>query len=280
MSARTAFLKIINAAVITFVFNGCGDSTESSKNSAAPAHSPNIALNEIKNAKCLNLEKYLNLLNSGIGNPIARRISTSFEVVPYKQNHITKNFELRLALGNFIFEEAPISEFMELKSISQVDCEKVTQPNESGPQEYKIIRSGNDSITISNQWNSELTYQWASPNHLIVTSSFVNGDYLCDENSKGRVSVTKDIFWAAELGKDDRLPEDLIKDSYLDLLSEATGYSKSNLFLGPDNTPERPTLPTALPTEIATADLSSRIYIHRLKEMSSMPIKTEALVCN
>lgn len=269
MSAQNTSLKLLSAVLSIFFFIGCSSSTDSSKNSAAPSHSPNIGLSEITNAKCLNLEKYLNLLNSGIGNPTAQRVSTNFEIVPFKENHISQNFQLRLGLGNFHFDEAPISEFKELNSVSQVDCEKVIQTNESGPQEFKIIQSGNDSITISNAWNEELTYKWASPNHLIVTSKFVNGDYLCDENSKGRVSVTKEFFWATELEKSDTIPLGLIKDSYLDLLSNATGYSKSNLFLEPNST-----------TEIPEVAPSNRIYISRLKELSTQPIKAEALLCN
>ncbi len=269
MFARNSFLKILSAAFSLVGLIGCGSSSESPKNSPAPIHSPDIGLNEIKIANCLNLEKYLNLLNSGIGNPTARRVSTNFEIIPFKENHISQNFQLRLGLGNFLFDEAPISEFKELNSVSQVDCEKVIQTNESGPQEFKIIKSENDSITISNVWNEELTYQWASPNHLIVTSKFVNGDYLCDENSKGRVTVTKEFFWATELEKTDSISQGLIKDTYLDLLSNATGYSKSNLFIDPNTQPE---LPESTP--------SNRIYTSRLKEMLAQPIKPEAMLCN
>ncbi len=269
MRAWNAFLKIFIVTLSVSFIAGCRDSPETSKNSAAPIHSPNIALSEIKNEKCLNLEKYLNILNSGMGNPSARRISTGFDVTPFKQNSISKNFELRLALGNFSFEDAPIAEFKELNSVSQVDCEKVIQTNESGPQEYKIINSTNDSMTIKNSWDDDITYQWVSQNHLVVTSRFVNGDFLCNENSKGRVSVKKEIFWGDELEQAETISASLIKESYLDLLSTATGYSKNNLFLDPNSQPE-----------ILPGETSGRIYISRLKEMSAQPIKAEALMCN
>ncbi len=269
-------LYLFFTTALTMTLTSCG-SNSSSVNStpAPPPHAPNIELEEISGEQCMNLEKYLNLLKSSIGDQPSRTVSTGFEVRPLKKHTLSKNFELRLALGNFIFEDSTLSQNNELNSISQIDCEKVVRTTESGPQEYKITSSKKGSMTIKNLWDDEITYTWISPFHIMITSTFISGDFLCSENTKSRVLVTKEIMWGKEVSSKELVRNDLIKDSYLNLLSEATGYSKNNLFLPPE---ADATIPPATSPEIPMVE--NGIFIQRLKTMTTQPIRPELLGCN
>ncbi len=264
MLAKNASLKILASVLLAFSLSSCDIGSAPGNNNLAPLHSPDIDLAEISNTKCLDLEKYLNLLNTSLGEQPIRQLTTDFNLKPVKQNHISRNFELRLAFGKFVFNDSAISQIMELAPVAQVGCDKIIQPAGNSAQESKIIRAGKDFITMRSQWNQDSTYQWVSPNHLKVISSFVNGDYLCSEDSSAQVTTTKDYFWNAELNADETIPVSTIKDSYLDLLSEATGYPKQNLFSKSDSLVELP---------------MTKIYSQRLNEMSAQPIRPELLLC-
>ncbi len=267
--------KKILCLFFTFGLTSCGSDYNSVNSTPAPPpHTSNIELDEISGEKCMNLEKYLNLLKSSIGDKASRTVSTGFEVRPLKNNTLSENFELRLALGNFIFEDSTLSQLNDLNSISQIECEKVVRTTESGPQEYRITSSKKESMTIKNLWDDEITYTWISPFHLKITSTFVSGDFLCSEKTKSRVSVTKDIIWEQEVLSKDQVRNDFIKDTYLNLLSEATGYSKNNLFLPPE---AAATIPPSTPPEIPLVE--NGIFIQRLKTMASQPIRPELLGC-
>ena len=261
------FLQTFSLFALAFCNLRCDSSSSSGNNAALSLHSTSIELAEISNEKCFNLEKYLNLLNSAIGDPSARKMTTGFEVTAFKKNHITRNFEIRLALGNFIFEDAKMSQFPELKSVSQIDCKTATQTFESGTVEYKITHSEKDSISLTDSWDNEFTYQWLSPTHLKIILSFTGSDALCEDSSLGRIKVTKEFFWGPELNSKDTIPANLITDTYLNLLSESTGYSKNNLFVNADSSSD-------------TSPQTDKISIRRLKELSEQPIKPEFLVCN
>ena len=126
MSLQKISTKILTLVLFASHLASCESSSTSGSYNVAPPHSPNIELGEISNAKCLDLEKYLDLLNSSLGNQPARRVSSGFEIKPIKQNHASKNFQLRLALGSFSFEDSTLSQLAELNSVTQQKCEEVT----------------------------------------------------------------------------------------------------------------------------------------------------------
>jgi hypothetical protein len=187
----------------------------------------------------------LGFLRNDLGSQNARRITTNFQIVPIN-GEISKNFSLRMGYGNFMIDDKALGEMNEFNLVEQNDCDKVTMIVNGHQQDYKITANGKDSMSLSSPWDETIVYQWTSPTSLAITSSFISGDYLCEDNNKVRVSVTKNFFWDNETLQKTTIPSSLINPSYINLLSEATGYPKENLILDPSTQPGMPAIsPTA-----------------------------------
>jgi hypothetical protein len=203
---------------------------------------------------CMNLEKYFGRLRSLPTTVSARKLTTdmSFRATG---NNIPRNFLLRLAAGNFQIQDATLAEIPEIVETRQEACTKVVMKTDGGDSTYNIIRAKPDSLTLENEWKTQMTVTWKGSNKMQIEMVSNVGDFLCDPNSRGRLQTVSEITWGNPDIFTQALADDAVDPAYLKQVIDATGY------------------PTSVYAE------NNQLSVNRLKELHSWPVRTELLQC-
>lgn len=260
---KKTFYLILSASLLS-----CAKDESSPKKTEALMTPPNpfIELADIRSEGCLNLEKYLKALRANLQQPV-RQITTNVHMTPFKNHSISHKFSLRLALGNFDISDILVQDLEGISPVHQQGCQSVTLLTPKGEENFEIYKYDFDSLTLKNHWNEQIRYQWLSSQSMNITHSYVAGDHLCAANSMVRVSVEKYISWN-ENAFNGLLPLSMINESYIDLLVEATGASKENLYVND--------LAEGAPIEFSTRVLS----VAKLKELKDFPMLPHWDLCH
>jgi hypothetical protein len=193
-----------------------------------------VELSAVSNNKCLDLQKYFSIISSISTDVQARRVVTSVN----SNNYSSSNYPLRMAIGNFDLTDKPLRQMEDISAVTQVGCETVTVPNSGGGDEFKITKSTQDSVTMTNMWDEQLTYSWVSPTHMKITHTFIAPDN-CETKSKAKVTTVTHLMWDAN-SQSEALDASLFDSDYLNMLSRATGYPKAALYSNSTGTPLAP----------------------------------------
>ncbi len=237
-------------------------------------HGPDVELSEVSGEQCFNIEKYFQVLRSMAPSMPVRYLTTDFEARAAKNNSIGGNFKLRSAYQSFFIEDTTMNEVSEIRPLVQADCETVTYMLNGIELKYKITAKGPNFLTLEDDFEEKITYQWDSKNTMQIKQEFLQGDLNCNDKSKASLIVTRELAWGdPRIVRAATIPQGKITDRYLTILSEATNYPKNNLYVGsteipgpdtspfpltfivetqpniPPPTPENPTLPEPTPVE-------------------------------
>jgi len=242
-----------------------------------------VGLERVSTDKCLNVEKYFATIRTFPTETKVRKMTTDFRM--RAGYNLPRNFYLRLAAGNFQILDTEISQVPDFAEMKQTDCDSVVMATEGHSETYKVVSAKKDSITFKNEWGGDTTVTWTSPTSIQFDVTSVVGDYLCDANSQGKLTVTQQINWGDSSILTESLSENTISSSFLSLVSQATGYSMNSLYTAPATTEMPPADGAADPSQPhAMADNSSpnvdrRLVVSRLKELQALPVRSELTQC-
>ncbi|MEZ0390682.1 MAG: hypothetical protein ACAH59_00605 [Pseudobdellovibrionaceae bacterium] len=311
MSSKSSLFKGL-ALILTLGFlNACSSSGDEAREAAEKeeqekTQAMQIELSEVSDSRCLNIEKYFQLLRDLPAETRARKMTKDLNVRTIGAS-LPRNFFLRLAAGNFQIRDGNLTEFPELLKVTQAECTSVTF-NEEGHQEiYKIKEANADSLLLENNWDGQIFIRWTSPVSMEFRTTSVVGDYLCSGSSKAKVTVSETINW----GRDDifttTIGDSEIDPSYLSLVSEATGFAFVSLYSNqvppafspkpiPTPQPEQPEEEgeddsiTPDPEDVGpgmfvnddiqpTAPGDRQLVVSKLKELQASPIRPDLMMC-
>jgi hypothetical protein len=267
---------------------------DSNSGSGGANRSIRVELSEVTRDECFNVQKYFQILRSMPATPV-RYMTTDFEATALKNNFVPPNFLRRSAYQNFFLEDTAMSRVVELRPLAQRDCETVTFMAGPAPTEFKIVAKGPSFIAVENDFDEKLTYQWLSPTSMRVVHEYVNGDLNCHDKSKAMLKVTRELEWGNSAAvRAATVPQGRISERYIDLLTQATGYPKADLYRGdpaamliippPEATAEpapdpepAPVWPDEPPFEPGEG---AKISVAKIHEMLQRPLRPELLRCN
>lgn len=279
--------RLLLALSIAGMATGCGSDNDSNGN----FHSPDVELNEVSVAGCIDVQKYFQILRSMPPATPARLLTTDFEATALKDNFVSAHFRKRSAYQNFLLEDTAITRVSELRPVVQTDCERVTDMAGAAATEYQVIAKGPDFIALENEFQEKFTYQWLSSTSMRIVHEYLNGDLNCHDKSKAMLKVTRELTWGDRAeARRSTLPHGKISDRFISLMTQATGFPKSELYDSgspvadeipasppPDPEPGQPIEPEEPPFHPGDG---AGISIPKLREMLALPLKPEFLHCD
>jgi hypothetical protein len=238
MRSRSFLLKVLLTISLAAFLNACSSNSDSEK-AAAQAQAEEeaaenlramqIDLSEVSSDKCLNIQKYFEIIRSMPAVTKARKITSNFDIK--NGSSLPRNFYMRLAAGNFQVQDGNLSELPDFMTVEQAECDSVVFRADGHDEIYKIKKSTKESVTLENDWQGQLHIQWRTPFSVDISTTSVVGDYLCSSSSKAKLTVTHNITWGNESIFTDTLAEKAIDTSYLSVVSDATGFAFNSLYL-------------------------------------------------
>lgn len=239
---------------IVAIFGLCGCGGGSSGGPGAFSFSdPEVKLDSVSNSKCLDIGKFTEALRSK--HLLARKIIQDVNFAPINGG-VSRNFSLRTAYGLMAVDDRFLDEMEEFGTSVQTGCESVVFSDSAGGETFSVLKASHDSITVSDSWDSRLTYKWISPTSMRVTHSYVWGDFNCQDKNKVRVTVEMLISWSGGV-QTETINRNMINSDFLSLVSQASGYPVENIFVG-----------------------DSEISVPKLREMAAAPPHEDLKLCH
>lgn len=287
---------VVLASVLLFA------ACDSNNGSGGTHRSVNVELAEVADDECLNVQKYFQILRSMPGTPV-RYMTTDFEATALKNNFVSPNFRRRSAYQSFFLEDTTMSRVVEIRPLVQRDCETLTYVAGSEAAEFRIVATGPDFLAVENDFDEKLTYKWLSPTSMQFVHEYGNGDLNCHDKSNAMLKVTRELVWGnPAIVRAATLPLGRISERYINLLTQATGFPKAELYSGAAAgidggfmigpmliiaPPETPAPNPPAPAEPIEPDDppfqpgdDAKISVAKIREMLQQPLRPELLRCD
>lgn len=230
MKNLSLFLSLLISSFLPACAPSVSDSSEPATTQEAPTEPVlteyQINLSDVRDEKCLNLEKYFSRIHLFSKSLQTQRISS--HLLTPQNSEMRPNFLLLVAYGSFVFERTTIDRIKEVPVVKQSGCENVDFYDPSGMaiiSSFKVQSMAENSLQISNEEESYL-YTWISPTSFEVKTKYRVFDYLCNDKFSAEFELTKAISWNPP-----EFSQQLnVDQSYLTLVTQAAGVSLESLY--------------------------------------------------